>query len=251
MAVSTAGLADRGRRRWRPLTRRHPGVTRLFEVDPRPLPRCYRTERADLRHGAVDLVPSQGRRAREHVPATGPVILAPVHRSFADFGFAAFCTDRKLFFMTKDEMWKNKWLGRLLLTVGAFPVHRGVGRPRGAPARRGGAAQGTGARAVPRGHPTRRAGDRGPHGGGGVPVRPHRRAHRAHRHRRLGPGHAQGECRPQAAHHPGGDRPRHSAATAHRGRTRARARPCTPRPRRSCPKLQAVYDEARARTGRY
>jgi len=58
------------------------------------------------------------------VPETGPVILAPVHRSFADFGFAAFCTDRKLFFMTKDEMWKNRWLGRLLLSVGAFPVHR-------------------------------------------------------------------------------------------------------------------------------
>jgi 1-acyl-sn-glycerol-3-phosphate acyltransferase len=52
------------------------------------------------------------------------VILAPVHRSFADFGFAAFCTRRKLFFMTKDSMWERKWLGRLLLYVGAFPVHR-------------------------------------------------------------------------------------------------------------------------------
>jgi 1-acyl-sn-glycerol-3-phosphate acyltransferase len=61
---------------------------------------------------------------REHIPATGAAILAPVHRSFADFGFAAFCTERKLFFMTKDEMWENKWLGKLLLTVGAFPVHR-------------------------------------------------------------------------------------------------------------------------------
>ena len=61
---------------------------------------------------------------RENMPEEGPVILAPVHRSFADFAFAAFCTDRKLFFMTKDEMWKNKWLGKLLLTVGAFPVHR-------------------------------------------------------------------------------------------------------------------------------
>jgi 1-acyl-sn-glycerol-3-phosphate acyltransferase len=60
----------------------------------------------------------------EHVPLSGPVILAPVHRSFADFGFAAFCSKRKLFFMTKDSMWKNKWLGRLLLYVGAFPVHR-------------------------------------------------------------------------------------------------------------------------------
>jgi len=61
---------------------------------------------------------------KEHVPASGPVILAPVHRSFADFGFTAFCTERKLFFMAKDSLWKNKWLGRLLLYVGAFPVHR-------------------------------------------------------------------------------------------------------------------------------
>ena len=61
---------------------------------------------------------------KEHIPATGPVILAPVHRSFADFGFTAFCTERKLFFMAKDSLWKNKWLGRLLIYVGAFPVHR-------------------------------------------------------------------------------------------------------------------------------
>jgi 1-acyl-sn-glycerol-3-phosphate acyltransferase len=60
----------------------------------------------------------------EHVPATGPVILAPVHRSFADFGFAAFCTKRKLFFMAKDELWERKWLGKLLIYLGAFPVHR-------------------------------------------------------------------------------------------------------------------------------
>lgn len=61
---------------------------------------------------------------KKHLPSSGPVILAPVHRSFADFGFAAFCTRRKLFFMTKDSMWERKWLGRLLLYVGAFPVHR-------------------------------------------------------------------------------------------------------------------------------
>jgi 1-acyl-sn-glycerol-3-phosphate acyltransferase len=61
---------------------------------------------------------------RQYIPARGPVILAPVHRSFADFGFAAFCTKRKLFFMTKDSMWEKKWLGQLLLYVGAFPVHR-------------------------------------------------------------------------------------------------------------------------------
>jgi 1-acyl-sn-glycerol-3-phosphate acyltransferase len=99
-----------------------PGRHQPFEIDPRRSP-LYRVERmlfvtalyAWFRPKVV---------GREHIPATGAAILAPVHRSFADFGFAAFCTERKLFFMTKDEMWNNKWLGKLLLTVGAFPVHR-------------------------------------------------------------------------------------------------------------------------------
>jgi 1-acyl-sn-glycerol-3-phosphate acyltransferase len=60
----------------------------------------------------------------ERVPTEGPVILAPVHRSFADFTFAAFVTQRKMFFMAKDSLWKNRFLGRVLLTFGAFPVHR-------------------------------------------------------------------------------------------------------------------------------
>jgi 1-acyl-sn-glycerol-3-phosphate acyltransferase len=61
---------------------------------------------------------------REHVPVDGPVILAPVHRSFADFGFNAFVTRRKLYFMAKDELWRSRFLGWLLVTLGAFPVHR-------------------------------------------------------------------------------------------------------------------------------
>jgi 1-acyl-sn-glycerol-3-phosphate acyltransferase len=99
-----------------------PGRHQAFEIDPR-YSLLYRAERiifvtalwAWFRPKVV---------GREHVPETGPVILAPVHRSFADFGFTAFCTDRKLFFMAKDELWKNKGLGKLLLSVGAFPVHR-------------------------------------------------------------------------------------------------------------------------------
>jgi 1-acyl-sn-glycerol-3-phosphate acyltransferase len=61
---------------------------------------------------------------RANVPAEGAVILAPVHRSFADFGFAAFVTDRKLFFIAKDTLWRRHLLGRILLALGAFPVHR-------------------------------------------------------------------------------------------------------------------------------
>ena len=99
-----------------------PGRHQPFEIDPRRTA-LYRVERAIF----VTSLWAWFRprvAGREHIPATGPAILAPVHRSFADFGFAAFCTERKLFFMTKDEMWNNKWLGKLLLTVGAFPVHR-------------------------------------------------------------------------------------------------------------------------------
>jgi 1-acyl-sn-glycerol-3-phosphate acyltransferase len=58
------------------------------------------------------------------VPADGPVIIAPVHRSYIDFAFAVLLTDRKLFFMAKDSLWKWKWFGRFLLNMGAFPVHR-------------------------------------------------------------------------------------------------------------------------------
>ncbi|MGH9082753.1 MAG: lysophospholipid acyltransferase family protein [Acidimicrobiales bacterium] len=61
---------------------------------------------------------------RQKIPLDGPLILAPVHRSFADFSFSAFLTDRKLYFMAKDELWARRILGRLLESLGAFPVHR-------------------------------------------------------------------------------------------------------------------------------
>lgn len=99
-----------------------PGRNQVFEVDPR-FTALYRVERTIFVTALWALFRPRV-TGKEHVPKEGPVILAPVHRSFADFAFSAFCTDRKLFFMTKDEMWKNKWLGRLLLSVGAFPVHR-------------------------------------------------------------------------------------------------------------------------------
>jgi 1-acyl-sn-glycerol-3-phosphate acyltransferase len=63
-------------------------------------------------------------RGRDHVPQEGPAILAPVHRSFADFAFSAFLTRRKLFFMAKEELWKSRAFGRLLASLGVFPVRR-------------------------------------------------------------------------------------------------------------------------------
>ena len=121
MAVNTAGSspdAEGGREE----DAEAPGRHQPFEIDPRRSV-LYRIER--MLFATILWAWFRPKVAgREHIPSTGAAILAPVHRSFADFGFAAFCTERKLFFMTKDEMWNNKWLGKLLLTVGAFPVHR-------------------------------------------------------------------------------------------------------------------------------
>jgi 1-acyl-sn-glycerol-3-phosphate acyltransferase len=61
----------------------------------------------------------------EHVPTTGPFIVAPVHRSNVDFAFAIYVTPRKTFFMAKEELWHSKLLGAFVQRMGAFPVRRG------------------------------------------------------------------------------------------------------------------------------
>jgi 1-acyl-sn-glycerol-3-phosphate acyltransferase len=61
---------------------------------------------------------------RAQVPATGGMLIAPVHRSNVDFAFPVLLTKRKMFFMAKDSLWKVSLLGRFLLAMGGFPVHR-------------------------------------------------------------------------------------------------------------------------------
>jgi 1-acyl-sn-glycerol-3-phosphate acyltransferase len=62
----------------------------------------------------------------ENLPDAGAYIVAPVHRSFIDFGLVAGMTRRRLRYMGKDSLWKFKWPGRLFSSLGAFPVHRGA-----------------------------------------------------------------------------------------------------------------------------
>lgn len=63
---------------------------------------------------------------REHVPATGAFVLAPVHRSYVDTGIAGALTTRRLRYMGKDTMWKNRQFGWLFSALGSFPVKRGT-----------------------------------------------------------------------------------------------------------------------------
>jgi 1-acyl-sn-glycerol-3-phosphate acyltransferase len=77
-----------------------------------------------LVHGLNRLLFRTTVEGADQVPATGAVIIAPVHRSFIDFFVASEVTDRKLHYMAKDSLWKNKVLARMLPSLGAFPVHR-------------------------------------------------------------------------------------------------------------------------------
>ena len=63
---------------------------------------------------------------RENIPRSGPVLIAPVHRSNLDFAFTLFISPRKVFFMAKDSLFRVPVLGGLLTHLGAFPVRRGT-----------------------------------------------------------------------------------------------------------------------------
>lgn len=62
----------------------------------------------------------------ERIPAEGPFVLAPVHRSNVDFALASLVTSRPMRYMGKDSIWKSRLLGSFCSTLGAFPVHRGT-----------------------------------------------------------------------------------------------------------------------------
>lgn len=62
----------------------------------------------------------------EHVPSTGPFVLAPVHRSNIDFGLVSGVTRRQMGYMGKEALWNSKLLGAFISVLGAYPVNRGA-----------------------------------------------------------------------------------------------------------------------------
>lgn len=63
---------------------------------------------------------------RHNIPASGPFLLAPIHRSNIDTPLAASVTRRRLRFMGKDSIWKVPGIGWVMSALGAFPVTRGT-----------------------------------------------------------------------------------------------------------------------------
>jgi glycerol-3-phosphate dehydrogenase (NAD(P)+) len=64
------------------------------------------------------------RFGREHIPATGPVILAANHRSFLDPFVIAVMAKRPIYFVAKQELFVNRPVAWLLGALGAFPIDR-------------------------------------------------------------------------------------------------------------------------------
>jgi 1-acyl-sn-glycerol-3-phosphate acyltransferase len=60
----------------------------------------------------------------ENIPSSGPVVIAPSHRSNVDFALTLFMSPRKTFFMAKDGIYRQRWFGEILTRLGAFPVRR-------------------------------------------------------------------------------------------------------------------------------
>ena len=147
-------------------------------------------------------------------------------------------------------MWKNKWLGKLLLTVGAFPVHRESADREALQRAEEVLAPGRAPGPLPRRHaPARAAVIEDLMEGAAFLSARTGRADRAHRHRRVRPGHAQGRapsrsrCTIQVVIGPAiPPPPRTGGGRVSRSAVRAATEALVP-------KLQAVYDEAREKTG--
>jgi 1-acyl-sn-glycerol-3-phosphate acyltransferase len=65
------------------------------------------------------------RIGREHIPSSGPVIIAANHRSFLDPFVIACMARRPMYYVAKKELFAKPWQGWILNALGAFPVDRG------------------------------------------------------------------------------------------------------------------------------
>src|SRR4051795_29379 len=78
-------------------------------------------------HPFFHLSSRRSRIGREHVPQSGPVILAANHRSFLDPFVIATVARRPLYYVAKEELFRRRWQAWILNALGAFPVARGAG----------------------------------------------------------------------------------------------------------------------------
>jgi 1-acyl-sn-glycerol-3-phosphate acyltransferase len=61
---------------------------------------------------------------KENIPKKGGFVLASNHISYLDPLVLGFACPRDLNFMAKEELFRNSFFGRMIRSVGAFPVKR-------------------------------------------------------------------------------------------------------------------------------
>ncbi len=67
------------------------------------------------------------RVGREHLPKSGPLLLASNHRSFLDPFVIGTLVRRPVYYFAKRELFEKRWQAWILNALGAFPVDRGAG----------------------------------------------------------------------------------------------------------------------------
>ncbi|WP_182199424.1 lysophospholipid acyltransferase family protein [Paraliobacillus salinarum] len=63
---------------------------------------------------------------KENIPKDGPVIICSNHISNLDPPVVGITCPRDIYFMAKEELFRNKLLGAILLKSHAFPIKRGM-----------------------------------------------------------------------------------------------------------------------------
>lgn len=62
----------------------------------------------------------------ENLPESGPVLLVSNHETMLDMFMIGYKIRRKVHWMAKAELFKNKLLAKIITSLGAYPVKRGV-----------------------------------------------------------------------------------------------------------------------------
>jgi 1-acyl-sn-glycerol-3-phosphate acyltransferase len=77
-------------------------------------------------HEAFKLISIRYEKGIENLPASGPVIIAANHLTNFDVFPLQFALPRPIFYMGKEELFRNPAMDWFLRQLGAFPVYRGA-----------------------------------------------------------------------------------------------------------------------------